>query len=136
MTKERYTVGRATLWRYIARAAVIARLDKLNAILRAEDKRIEDAKYSAQETTVSLGATDEQRGQALRSSPTKGRRQVEEGGVDSGNAVSVGREERERELIRMKIERLEGVKVIADREHALHCGPGASSSGGAGGGGR
>lgn len=55
-------------------------------------------------------------------------------------APSVGLDEREKELIRMKMERLDAAKTMIDREHALHSGtagaPGGSSGAGGGGGGR
>lgn len=59
-------------------------------------------------------------------------------GNSYNTAATVGLDEREKELIRMKMERLDAAKTIVDREHALHSGtagaPGASGGGGAGGG--
>lgn len=53
-------------------------------------------------------------------------------------AATIGLDEREKELIRMKMERLDAAKTIVDREHALHSGtagaPGASGGVGAGSG--
>lgn len=53
------------------------------------------------------------------------------------SAADVGLDEREKELIRMKMERLDAAKTIVDREHALHSGTAGppSTSGGGGGGG-
>ncbi|CAM9438750.1 unnamed protein product, partial [Ectocarpus fasciculatus] len=57
----------------------------------------------------------------------------------TGAAGTTGLDEREKELIRMKMENLEATKTIVDREHALHSGgtgaPGGSSGGGGSGGG-
>lgn len=59
--------------------------------------------------------------------------------ASTGAAGATGLDEREKELIRMKMENLEATKTIVDREHALHSGgtgaPGGSSGGGGSGGG-
>lgn len=57
-------------------------------------------------------------------------------GVALGVDSAFGRAEREKELIRIKIKRLEAVKSIAEREHALHGGGGGSVGGVDGGPGR
>lgn len=65
-----------------------------------------------------------------RCSPATGR------GSGHSLVVDVGLDEREKELIRMKMERLDAAKTILDREHALHSGtagpPSTSGGGGAG----
>ncbi len=43
LTTDRYGTGAGGLWRYVTRAAVVARLDKLSTTLRNEDARTEDA---------------------------------------------------------------------------------------------
>lgn len=58
------------------------------------------------------------------------------GGSGGHSSADVGLDEREKELIRMKMERLDAAKAIVDREHALHSGTaGAPSTSGGGGGG-
>lgn len=47
LTSSRQRAGTQGLWRYVVRAAVVARLDKLSAALRAEDARAEDAATEA-----------------------------------------------------------------------------------------
>lgn len=47
LTSCRHRAGAAGLWRYIIRAAIVARLDKLSAALRKEDARAEDAATEA-----------------------------------------------------------------------------------------
>ncbi|CAM9599517.1 unnamed protein product [Scytosiphon promiscuus] len=128
LTSERSSVGAAGLWRYIVRAALVARLDKLSAALRREDARAEKSTADAARTSQAQGVSGLFTG---------------EKGSTAGDGFSpvapVGMDEREKELIRMKMERLDAAKTIIDREHALHGGtagtPGGSSGvGGAGGG--
>lgn len=47
LTSSRSSAGAAGLWRYVVRAAVVARLDKLRATLREEDARADDAATEA-----------------------------------------------------------------------------------------
>lgn len=129
LISERYTVGGAPLWRYIARAAVVARLDSLCEVLRAEDEHSgEEADDLEAETKCgnTLRVPVERPGAGLQHSLSP----------DTPAATSDGQglEEREKELIRMKIERLEGCKGIIEREHALQGGGGGGSGGGGGGG--
>lgn len=131
-------MGGGALWRYVARAMVVARLNKLNTVLRTEDQRNGETDalrqaFPSRPDLVSAWGT----GTPLLSSPAAGgillaktRSMLHRG--SQYDAVGLG--EREKEVIRMKIERLEGAKVIADREHALHGGGGGGGLVGGGGG--
>lgn len=133
LTSERLGVGIATFWRYLVRAVVVARLDKLNAVLRTEDQQVERTEALAHETSFRSKAGGAKWATPPPSLATVNRpmgRRKTCGGVKKG-AMGLG--EREKELIRMKIERLDAAKVIVEREHALH--GGGSAGGGAGGGG-
>lgn len=138
LTSERYVTGGATLWRYIARAAVVARLDSLNAILRAEDATKNEVEKS--EEANSQPAVARQAPMACEKAPPMPL--LNDSSTPSGRSFlgrrgAVGLDERGKELIRMKIERLEACKSIVEREHAMHGGGGGGSGGGgAGGGGR
>eukprot|EP00903_Cladosiphon_okamuranus_P014275 g13258.t1 len=120
LTNSRSGVGRPGLWRYVVRAAVVATLDKLRSKLRVQDARAEDAATEAGRRT--------QLQQLGFSAMTNG---------EYTSAADVGFDEREKELIKMKMERLDAAKTIVDREHALHSGTAGppSTSGGGGGGG-
>lgn len=118
LTRERSVVGGWTLWRYLTRAVVVARLDTLNASLRAKDTHAEEAKPPVKRVSA-RGAEPEAAGGHI---------------VGSSGIGAIGMEEREKELIRMKIERLDAAKTIVEREHALHGGGGGGSSGGSGSG--
>eukprot|EP00752_Nemacystus_decipiens_P009941 g8865.t1 len=124
LTSSRSSAGASGVWRYVIRAAVISRLDKLRATLRAEDARADDV---AMEVARRLPQQQHPGLAALCSA---------EGSGAHSSAADVGLDEREKELIRMKMERLDAVKTIIDREHALHSGTaGAPSTSGGGGGG-
>lgn len=120
---------------------MVARLDELNAALRAEDRRAEAAADAAAALKQSafppsrVTPTGSKEGMVSPyPSPDGSRRDLGRAAnsVRSGSG-KVGLEEREKELIRMKIERLDAAKATVDREHILHGGGGAA--GGSGGGG-
>lgn len=125
-------MGGKALWRYVARAMVVARLNKLNTILRAEDQRTMEAEslgqaFPSRPNTASDSSSSSrpQSALALSSSPVQGglqqaRARVAGGGSGQMYGGAMGLGEREKEVIRMKIERLDGAKIILDREHALH----------------
>lgn len=132
-------MGGAALWRYVARAMVVARLNKLNTILRTEDQRAGEADALSQAFS-SIGRVQPGSGdrRPFLSSPAAGgvlqakATRIALGSSHHSSATGLG--EREKEVIRMKIERLDGAKIIADREHALHCGGGGGGLVGGGGG--
>ena len=128
-------MGGAALWRYVARAMVVARLNKLNTILRTEDQRAGEAGALGQLFSSRVDPASGDR-RPLLSSPGTGGIHARTARIVCGSSQhgTIGLGEREKEVIRMKIERLDGAKVIADREHALHGGSG-SGGGLVGGGG-
>ncbi|CAM9168214.1 unnamed protein product, partial [Ectocarpus sp. 12 AP-2014] len=84
---------------------------------RAEDTRAEDDSSEATRQTKQ----QQQRGGC--SSPPPGIAAGNSFGTinaSTGAAGATGLDEREKELIRMKMENLEATKTIVDREHVLH----------------
>lgn len=135
LTRERSVVGGWTLWRYLTRAVIVARLDTLNAILRAKDTHAEEAKRPNKR--VSARGTEPKAAGWQSTAPLPPTKRIQAAGghiVGSSGIGAIGLEEREKELIRMKIERLDAAKTIVEREHALHGGGGGGSSGGSGSG--
>lgn len=111
LTSEHNEVGGAALWRYITRVAILSKLEELHAVLSLENKRAEDAQTEAQGRASSGTMT----GKSFEKSQTESSECITEMG-----SLDVDPEEREKELIRMRIERLDGARAILEREHALH----------------
>lgn len=139
MISERHTVGGLALWRYVTRAIIVARLDKLNSTLRADDAQSADTGAPPQTRlpgTSKARIEDSTPGMPLvknygRAAGIKGRAT----GLN-GTPGSVALDERNKELIRMKIERLDAAKAVVEREHALHNGGPVACGGSGGSGGR
>lgn len=136
LTSERHVIGGGALWRYITRAMLVARLDKLNTVLRGEEEMVEEFKTQKEELSP-RPSTAQRNNNKLSSSLTKDEPQFRGIALCTGeNSRVVGLEEREKELIRMKIEKLDAARIAVEREHALYGGSAAAtaSSGGGGGG--
>lgn len=111
LTSEDSEVGGEALWRYITRVAILSKIEELHAILCLGNKRAEDTQTEAQ-GRPSSGTTT---GKSSKKSQIEGSKcNAEIGSLD------VDPEEREKELIRMRIERLDAARAIVEREHALH----------------
>lgn len=111
LTREHNEVGGEALWRYITRVAILSKIEELHAILRLENKRAEGTLTEVQ-GRPSSGTTI---GKSFEKSQIEGSECITEIG-----SLNVDPEEREKELIRMRIERLDGARAIVEREHALH----------------